>query len=206
MNESLDLRKRILKMREVNNLKVISDNISKEDLNHNSNQPLKKNQSKVNFYKYKNQPFTDKKKTYQVERMLDKSFSNFIKENETNVGNCQDLTLEDNQIEKIENELIKKNDERFKVLAVKFNESVEVILELTRRIELLEKSSGLKNPNIKIKLEKQYINSIGSKNFKLITIVTLIILFFIGLFNLPTDRIVLENIINEIKPLIRDGN
>ena len=174
MNDSLELRKRILKMREINNfdsesLKVLNlnnhdsdliqiekDNILLTDLNVIKKQKVMKNNSE--------------------------SYNHF---------NKFDLVL--NPKKQTETNY----DSQFTLLADKFNEAVEVILELSDRLENLEKSVYLKNRTTKkISKYSQF------PSLKVIVIIVLTSFFAIGIIYLPFNFLMLNLILSDISSLI----
>ena len=122
MNENLDLRNRILKMRESNNLLVNKTNSSNNDLMSKFENTIKDDNPKNNLFsknigKDKNEKLTQK---------------SIINNSEYSIHNG-------NKIEqKTAKDMSNENDAKFLMLANKFNEAVEVILELSQKIEKLE--------------------------------------------------------------------
>lgn len=117
MNNSIDLKKRILKMRENNNIEPL--NIKK------------KNKSLVEK-KNNNGPETDLKKS---------EFTSIDKPNIS--SDHKSLNIDSNS--KIETNI--SYDAQFRLLANNFNEAVEVILELSDSVKNLEKTVYLKDKN-----------------------------------------------------------
>ena len=174
MNDSLELRKRILKMREINNfdpesLKVLNlnnhdsdliqiekDNILLTDLNVIKKQKVMKNNSEgYNHFNKFDLVLNPKKQT------------------ETNY------------------------DSQFILLANKFNEAVEVILELSDRLENLEKSVYLKNRKTKkISKYSQF------PSLKVIVFIVLTSFFALGIIYLPFNFLMLNLILSDISSLI----
>ena len=174
MNDSLELRKRILKMREINNidpesLKVLNlnnhdsdliqtekDNILLTDLNVIKKQKVMKNNSE--------------------------SYNHF---------NKFDLVL------KPKKQTETNYDSQFILLANKFNEAVEVILELSHRLENLEKSISLQNKKTKkISKYSQF------PSLKFIVFIILISFFALGVIYLPFNFLMLNLILSDISSLI----
>ena len=113
MNDSLDLRNRILKMRESNNLTVTK----KDSLN---NDLMSKFESSIK---------DDNKKQ-----------SNSDKETISRKNNSEKL-IQDKYKSENKNSIktsVNENEAQFLILANKFNEAVEVILELSEKVEKLE--------------------------------------------------------------------
>ena len=83
------------------------------------------------------------------------------------------------------------------MLANKFNEAVEVILELSDKVKNLEKIVYLKEKNIKKIGEKSKI-----PNVKIIIFIILIFIFTSGIVYLPINLPMLKLIMSEISSLI----
>ena len=133
MNDSLDLRNRILKMRESNNLTVTkTDSFTNNLMSDFENSIKDDNQKKSKFDK----DTLDYKKDVS-------SKSNKI--NSENLVHHNDETINRNL-----NKTVNDNDAQFLMLANKFNEAVEVILELSDKVEKLERNAT-QSPNTKKK-------------------------------------------------------
>jgi len=88
-------------------------------------------------------------------------------------------------------------DSQFTLLANKFNEAVEVILELSDRLESLEKGDYLKERKIKqISKYSQFFS------LKLIVFFVLALFFALGIIYLPFNFLMLKLIISDISSLI----
>tara|TARA_B100000242_G_scaffold128974_1_gene91058 strand:+ start:106 stop:627 length:522 start_codon:yes stop_codon:yes gene_type:complete len=169
MNDSLDLRNRILKMRESNNL-TSTQNVS---LNNNL------------MSKFENSIKDDnlKKPTYEKE-ILSKSSKNdpdnLFKQKDKSEGKNIKSNINDNEAQ-------------FLMLANKFNEAVEVILELSHKVEKLEKNATQNT-------EKQKIikGSSSFLKFKIFVFLLLIPTVIIGFFTFPFDFSIIRSIINDI--------
>ena len=177
MNDSLDLRNRILKMRESNNLIVTK----KETLNNNLMSKFEssirdESQKKTNIDKY----FVNKKN----EKTLPKLHKN----------NSEDLTqLEGKSLKNLPKSNVNDNEAQFLMLANKFNEAVEVILELSEKVQKLEKSIG----EISSK-QKRSISYFSIFNLKIFIYVLLISTLFFGFLAFPFDFSIIRLIINDI--------
>ena len=147
MNDSLDLRKRILKMRESSvSLKEIEPEEVKED--------KKNDQNTDNPILYKNTKLeTPKKKIVQQTKN-----------------------------EEMQNKSVDSNEAQFRILANKFNEAVEVILELSEKVKKLERSVYKKEN----KFNKRSFFSLFF-NLKIFILFFLVTLFVISIFTLPLD-------------------
>ena len=180
MNESLDLRNRINKMRSINNL----------DAN--------ENKGSTNFK-------IDPKKTDQKEIQKNiKQFQEKITENEeikkTDEINREFILPEEKIINT--NSLLKKkqnnenknfnndNEAQFRLLANKFNESVEVILELSEKVNKLEKL---------IYSEKENKSSRGLLfNFRRISVIFIIFILGYSFSLIDIDTTLIREIIKDV--------
>ena len=175
MNDSLDLRNRILKMRESNNLTVTKKDSLNNDLMTKFESSIEvDNQRKSN---------TDKNFVNNKNRApLVKSFENNF----------------DNRTQKVksENKILKRNvndnEAQFLMLANKFNEAVEVILELSEKVEKLERNVSQNPHKLKNNIKSSYFN------FKIFVFLLLIPIIVIGFFTLPFDLSFVKTIIIDI--------
>ena len=171
MNDSLDLRKRILKMRNINNIDlniIESSNSNKQD--ENLVQTKKVNTPEINLNELKNENvINNKPETYPHHDNL-----NLVSNSKTQT-----------QI---------SYDAQFRLLANKFNEAVEVILELSDKVKNLEKAVYLNDKKI----------SKNSKipNLKIIVFIMLILLFVLGINYLPINLSIFKLILSDISSLI----
>ena len=173
MNDSLELRKRILKMREVNN--IVPKSIELLNLNnHDSNliQPKKDNilLTNINVIR-KPKIIKNKSEVYNHTKF--------------------DLVLNSKKQSEI------NYDSQFILLANKFNEAVEVILELSDRLENLEKSISLQD-----KKTKKIIKYSQFPSLKFIIFIVLTSFFALGVIYLPFNFIMLKLILSDISSLI----
>ena len=79
------------------------------------------------------------------------------------------------------------------MLANKFNEAVEVILELSDKVEKLERNAS-QNKNI----QKNKVNSSSFFNFKILVFILLVPIIFLVFFTLPFDFLLIKTIIIDI--------
>ena len=177
MNDSLDLRKRILKMRENNNL-----NLTKQDsLNNNL----------MSEFESSNQDDNKKEKGSDKETVTEQNkeiLSNSTQNNSENLVHHKDKTENQNI-----NRTVNDNDAQFLMLANKFNEAVEVILELSQKVEKLERNAS-QNENI----QKNKVKSSSLLNFKILVFILLIPIVILGFFTIPFDFLLIESIIIDI--------
>ena len=169
MNDSLDLRNRILKMRESNNL-----NFGKQDSL--DNQLMSEFETSI---KNENkQEITPDKQT----------LSNSTQNNSENLIQNNDKTESQNI-----NRNVNNNDAQFLMLANKFNEAVEVILELSNKVEKLERNA-LQNKH----MQKNKVKSSSYFNFKMLVFLLLIPITIAGYLSLPFDYLHIKSIIVDI--------
>ena len=177
MNDSLDLRNRILKMRESNNL-----NVTKQDsLNNNLMSEFESSIKDDN----------KKERNSDEETVIDQTKESVPNSNQNSFENIIDHK------DKTENQNINKtvndNDAQFLLLANKFNEAVEVILELSQKVEKLERNAS-QDKNI----QKNKVNTSSFFNFKIIVSILLVPILFLVFFTLPFDFLLVKTIIIDI--------
>ena len=176
MNDSLDLRNRIIKMRESNNLTATKTDSFNNNLMSDFENSIKDDtHNKSNFDK----DTVDDKKAVS-------SKSNKI--------NSEDLVYHnDETINRNLNRTMNDNDAQFLMLANKFNEAVEVILELSDRLEKLERNAS-QNPNIK----KNVVNNSSFFNYRWFVFLLIISIIVYGFYNFPFDFLVIKSIFIDI--------
>ena len=152
MNDSLDLRKRILKMRE-------------------SSVSLKEAEPK----------------DIKEEPKNDKETDNSILFKKSKIEPQKNKVVQRRKNEKIQDKLVDSNEAQFLILANKFNEAVEVILELSEKVKKLENFIYKKE----IKLNKQSFFSLFF-NLKVFILFFLIALFVLGFFTLPFNMSIVK--------------
>ena len=181
MNDSLDLRNRILKMRENNNLIVTK----KDPLNNNL---MSKFENSIKDDNKKNLNLSKDIESKNSEDTVLKSFKN----NSENLNQYKDKSQNKN----FKNNIY-QNEAQFLMLANKFNEAVEVILELSQRVEKLERIAN-KNSH------KQKLTSYSSFfNLKLFVFVLLILIVVLGFFTFPLDFSLIKLILVDIFQIFR---
>ena len=169
MNDSLDLRNRILKMRESNNL-----NVTKQDsLNNNL------------MSEFESSIKDDNTKETNPDKP---TLSNSSQNNSENLIQHNDKTENKNIIRNVND-----NDAQFLMLANKFNEAVEVILELSQKVEKLERNAS-QDKNI----QKNKVNTSSFFNFKILASILLVPILFLVFFTLPFDFLLVKTIIIDI--------
>ncbi len=182
MNESLDLRNRINKMRSINNLESNEDKLSK----HLKIAPQKTDQKETHKnIKYSKQKIT---KNGGIKK-FDKINSEFIP-SKKEILNTNTL-FQKKQINKNEYKNFNNDNEvQFKLLANKFNESVEVILELSEKVNKLEKSINSEKEN------KSYRGI--HLNLRLISIIFIIFILGYSFSLIDIDTTLIREIIKDV--------
>ena len=185
MNDSTDLRNRILQMREVNKLNLVSDKsehidkkvIPKEDTTPEDNVI----DHKENFKS------TDTNQILTQETdVKDMSLLN----NKKSLGN---ETLSNNSNKKNSINFTNSNEAQFRILATKFNEAVEVILELSDKVSKLEKA--VYKTHSQNKKENSFFNYVS---IKMLFILILLSFLTLGMLYFPIDLSKFKLIFSEI--------
>jgi hypothetical protein len=176
MNESLELRNRINKMRSINNLEISDEKF----LNNEKNKLV--NTQKIDKKKVVNNP--ELKKFPKINNALD----NFQTKQIPRKDVLQDQKLNLNKNKNFNND----NEAQFRLLANKFNESVEVILELSEKVNNLENLIYNQPKN------KKSRNLLFFFNLKLISIVISIFIVGFVFLLMPVDTSVINQILNDI--------
>ena len=185
MNDSTDLRNRILQMREANNLNLVSEKsehvdekvIPKENIipennviNHKENfRSTVTNEILTQETDDKDQLLLNKKKSLDNETLS----NNSNKENSINFTDS--------------------NEVQFRILATKFNEAVEVILELSDKVSNLEKAVYKRHSQNE--KENSFFNYI---NIKMLFILMLLSFLTLGMLYFPIDISMFKLILSEI--------
>ena len=137
MNDSLELRNRINKMRLINNLEAHNEKLFTKKEKNNFNIKPNYNESNIGF---------DKKNIENISEKIDKSNQlnqnskdiNIINSLQKNLINEKNYRLNSQLKVNEDNDENYNNEAQFRMLANKFNEAVEVILELSEKINKLE--------------------------------------------------------------------
>ncbi len=181
MNENLDLRNRILKMRESNNLVINKTNTSDNNLMSRFENTIKDDKPKNNF----------------LSKNIEKDKNEALNQKSI-INNSEESIHHDNRIEqKIPKDMSNDNDAKFLMLANKFNEAVEVILELSQKIEKLERYFDQNSNQTKNLKSKSSFFKIKLFIFLLIIPVTIV-----GFFILPIDFSIVKLIIIDVFSMI----
>ena len=177
MNDSLDLRNRILKMRESNNLIVTKEDAVNNNLMSEFESSIKDDNKK--------------EKNSDQGIVIDKNkeiVSNSTKNNSENIVHNRDKS----EKQKI-NKTVNNNEAQFLMLANKFNEAVEVILELSQKVEKLERNASQKSYK-----QTKNVNSSSFLNIKIFVFLLLIPIMILGFFTLPFDISSMKSVIFDI--------
>ena len=197
MNESLDLRNRILKMRESNNL--VLDQVKSENKNNNTNLEFINQNTENNSNKEKEGLLVTKDKTKSEIEKKNIRYSEEKKIVDTNLfrKKTTNSNIKHDKNKEASNTLVHDNEAQFRIIANKFNEAVEVILELSDKVKKLEETVN--------NLPVNYLNDKKSKSFlniKTYGYLIVTIIFIIGLFTFPIDlslaKLIIVDIISSI--------
>ena len=194
MNESLDLRNRILKMRESNNL--VLDQVKSENKNNNTNLEFINQNTQNNSNKEKEDLLDTKDKTKSE---IEKKNNRYYEENEKIVDTnlfrkkTTNSNIKHKKNKETLNTLPHNNEAQFRIIANKFNEAVEVILELSEKVKKLEEIVNDSHVNyLKDKKRKSFFN------VKIYSYIIVTILFIIGMFTFPIDLSLVKLIVIDI--------
>ena len=191
MNESLDLRNRILKMRESNNLVLDQVKPSSKNIINNSQSLAQKTKTKI---------IKDENKSKEIKKNI-----NLETEKENKNGEethtrglvSSNIKYEKNINKESTKNLVYDNEAQFLIIANKFNEAVEVILELSEKVKKLEEI--VNSFPIKSYEDKKKYFFFNIKTFFYIIITTLLIVAFLFF---PVDisliRLIIADVISSI--------
>ena len=194
MNESLDLRNRILKMRESNNL--VLEQVNSESQNIVSNSELINQKIKDNSNKEKENLVYTKDK---INIVTQKENTKYSKENQKIVDSNLFTKKSPNSNIRYEknkeslNSLAHDNEAQFRIIANKFNEAVEVILELSEKVNKLEEI--VNNLSVNYPKDKKGQSLLNIKTY---IYIILTVLFIVGIFIFPIDLSLVKLIITDI--------
>ena len=156
MSDNQDLKSKILLMRQKNFGEVINKSDEKNDNEKSENNEIKKDE------------------------VITKSNDEEVVLKHNNLENKiqLDINSEISELKENLNKVAKTNEKAFDLLASKFNESVEVILELTQRVEKLETVSKLQSMQETVKKTEIEPSQKGLKFFLFLLFVAGISYFF----------------------------
>jgi len=184
MNESLELRNRINKMRSINNLEKNDEKL----LNYENNKLVNTQ------HKYKKEYIDDSPKKVVNNEEVTKfpKINNALDNFQTKQIQRKDV-FQDQQLNLNKNKNINSDNEaQFRLLANKFNESVEVILELSEKVNTLEKLIYTQPKNKKSRRLLFFFN------LKLISFVLGIFILGYVFSLMPMDTSAINEILNDI--------
>ena len=187
MNESLDLRNRILKMRENNNL--VLDQVKLESKTTNTYSEIITQEPQNNLNSLEENIKTKLEKDNSIIETKKIENSNFFKKKSVNSRVKNDENLNKQTLANS----VYGNEAQFRIIAKKFNEAVEVILELSDKVKYLEET--VQSLSVKSSKNKKSYSFFNFKNFVLIILTTLILL---GLFIFPIDLTLINLIITDV--------
>ena len=170
MSDNKDLKSKILLMRQKNFGEIINASSEKNDNEKPLNTEL--NHDEANTENYQNIDEVDRSAD-KVDRSIDEVDEKKIQEDAHN-----DLNLDISELKQNLNKVSITNEKAFDLLANKFNESVEVILELTQRVEKLETVTKLQSMQESVKKAEVKPSQNGLKFFIFLLFVAGISYFF----------------------------
>ncbi|MDB2618061.1 hypothetical protein N9Y22_00190 [Alphaproteobacteria bacterium] len=184
MNESLELRNRINKMRSINNLEISDEKLLNKEKNKLVNTQKIEQKIYIDESKKKVINNPELKKFPKINNALD----NFQKKqiHRKDVFKGQQLNLNKNK------NFNNDNEAQFRLLANKFNESVEVILELSEKVNNLEHLIYNHPKN------KKSRNLLFFFNSKVISIVISVFIVGYVFLLIPMDTSAINQILNDI--------
>ena len=170
MSDNKDLKSKILLMRQKNFGEIINETNGKND----NDKPVKTelNHNELNTERNQNNDEFEQN-TDELDQNSDEVDQNKIPEDSKH-----DLGLDLSEIKQNLNKVSKTNEKAFDLLANKFNESVEVILELTQRVEKLETVTKLQSMQESVKKTEVKSSQNGLKFFIFLLFVAGISYFF----------------------------
>jgi len=177
MSDNQDLKSKILLMRQKNFGEVINKSDEKNDNEKSENNEIKKDE------------------------VITKSNDEEVVLKNNNLENKiqLDINSEISELKENLNKVAKTNEKAFDLLASKFNESVEVILELTQRVEKLETVTKLQSMQEGVKKTEIEPSQKGLKLFLFLLFVTGISYFF---YKFDIDLSILKDISRDFVAII----
>ena len=169
MSDNQDLKSKILLMRQKNFGEVVNEANEKNDNEKPENNEIKKDE------------------------VLTESKENKVEVNNNNLENKTqpDINSEISELKENLNKVAETNEKAFDLLAKKFNESVEVILELTQKVEKLETVTKLHSMQESVKKNEVKPSQKGLKFFLFLLFVAGISYFF---YKFDIDLSILKDI------------
>ena len=179
MSDNQDLKSKILSMRQKNFGEVVNEGNEKND-----------NQKPVN-----SETVPDNQ---EVNTEIDQNKDN-INQNKVKEDVQHDISPDISELKENLNKVAKTNEKAFDLLAKKFNESVEVILELTQRVEKLETVTKLQSMQESVKKTENKPSQKGVKFFLFLLFVAGISYFF---YKFKIDLSILKDISRDFLAII----
>ena len=169
MSDNQDLKNKILLMRQKNFSEVVEETNEKND-----NEKLENNEIKK-------------------DEVLAESNENKVEADNGNLENRiqVDINSEISELKENLNKVAETNEKAFDLLAKKFNESVEVILELTQRVEKLETVTKLQSMQESVKKTEIQPSQKGLKFFLFLLFIAGVSYFF---YKFDVDLSILKDI------------
>ncbi len=169
MSDNKDLKSKILLMRQKNFGEVVNESNQKND-----------NEKPVNV----------ELNSEEANKELDQN-KNEINQKNVIEDTQHDIRPDISELKENLNKVAKTNEKAFDLLANKFNESVEVILELTQRVEKLETVIKLQSMQESVKKTEDKPSKKGFKFFLFLLFVAGITFFF---YEFKIDLSILKNV------------
>ena len=177
MTENKDLKSKILLMRQKNLGEAISEPDEKNDNVKSEISEIKQDDPDINI----------------------SNSENDFKQNKIQEDIQSETSLNISELKENLNKVAKTNEKAFDLLAKKFNESVEVILELTQRVEKLETITKLQSMQESVKKTEVKPNSKGLKLFIFLLFVAGISYFF---YRFKVDISILKEITRDFLSIL----
>ena len=171
MSDNQDLKSKILLMRQKNFGEVVNEANEKNDNQKPKNAEVESTNEDVNT---------------EIDQHKDDMSQNKVKEDLH-----YDISPDISELKESLNKVAKTNEKAFDLLAKKFNESVEVILELTQRVEKLETVTKLQSMQESVKRTEDKPSQKGLKFFLFLLFVAGISYFF---YKFKIDLSILKDI------------
>ena len=177
MSDNKDLKSKILLMRQKNFGELVNESTEKNDNEKPENDEINK------------------------DKVLTKSNEDEVSVNKNNLENKiqPENNLEITELKENLNKVAKTNEKAFDLLASKFNEAVEVILELTQRVEKLETVTKLNSMQESVKKNEVRPSQKGLKFFLFLLFVAGISYFF---YKFEIDLSILKDISRDFLAIV----
>ena len=177
MSDNQDLKSKILLMRQKNFGEIANESDEKNDNEKQENSNIVQNDVII-------KPNANK---------------DDVKQNNAQENLQDDVSIELSELKENLNKVAKTNEKAFDLLANKFNESVEVILELTQRVEKLETISKLQSMQESVKKTEVKPSNKGFKFFMFLLFVAGISYIF---YKFKIDLSILKEISGDFLTII----